>query len=106
MITAIGKVLAYTKDLDFAGFESDELVKDAVLLNLQIVGEAANHISDDIRKKYPNIPWRDMADFRIIVVHIYFSVDMAKVWELVTSHLPTNLADLKVVLYELEKQGN
>ncbi len=97
------KVLTYTKNLDFAGFESDELVKDAVLLNLQIVGEAANHISEEIQKRYPRIPWRDMANFRIIVVHIYFSVDMAKVWELITTHLPTNLADLKLVLSELEK---
>ncbi|MCW5908012.1 MAG: DUF86 domain-containing protein [Chitinophagales bacterium] len=103
MIHAIEKVLNYTKGFDFAQFESNEVVKDAVLLNLQIVGEGANKISKATKQKHPNIPWRDMADFRIIIAHIYFAVSDDKIWELITHHLPNNLTDLKKVLAETEK---
>jgi uncharacterized protein with HEPN domain len=102
MIAALEKVLSYTRNFDFIRFESDELTKDAVLLNLQIVGEGANKISLSTQQKYPNIPWRDMADFRIIVAHIYFSVSHEKVWELIVHHLPQNLVDLRKILAELK----
>jgi uncharacterized protein with HEPN domain len=98
MILAIEKVMSYTRNFDFSRFENDEIIKDAVLFNMQIVGEAANKIGLETQQKYSNIPWRDMADFRIIVAHIYFSVSYDKVWELITLHLPQNLIDLKQIL--------
>ena len=101
MIVAIEKVMSYTKNFDYARFESDELTKDAVLLNLQIVGEAANKISLKTQQNYANVPWRDMADFRIIVAHIYFSISYEKVWELIAHHLPQNLSELKRIMNEM-----
>ena len=103
MIIAIEKVLSYTHNFDFARFENDELTKDAVLLNMQILGEAANKISLLTQQKYPIIPWRDMADFRIIVAHIYFSVSSEKVWELITNHLSQNLNELKQILEGMDE---
>lgn len=102
MVLAIEKVLNYTQGFNFERFEKDELTKDAVLLNLQIIGEAANKISLATQKKHAAVPWRDMADFRIIVAHIYFSVSYDKVWELISQHLPENLIELRRVLNALE----
>jgi uncharacterized protein with HEPN domain len=103
MIAAIEKVLEYTNGYDFAKFESDDLVKDAVLLNLQRVGEGANHISGENTIKYPQIPWQEMTKFRIIVSHIYFKMDYSVVWDTIKLSLETNLKDLKLILIEVKR---
>jgi uncharacterized protein with HEPN domain len=96
--------MAYTKGLDFTIFNSNEVLKDAILMNLQIVGEGANRINQDIQIKYPQIPWRDMADFRIIFAHIYFKVNFDQIWSIIVNHLPENLKELKIILQQVEKQ--
>jgi len=75
MIDSINKILEYTKGMDFVQFESNALVKDAVLLNMQRIREGANRISVYNTEKYPQISWRQMANFRIIVSHIYFKLE-------------------------------
>lgn len=103
MIHAIEKVLNYAKGFNFVQFESNEVIKDAVLLNLQIVGEGANKMSKATKEKHLNIPWRDMADFRIVITHIYFAVSDDKIWELITLHLPGNLIELNKILSETDR---
>jgi uncharacterized protein with HEPN domain len=58
MIDSTGKVLAYTEGLDQAGFVASGLTYDATLRNLQLIGEAATHIPDEIRAAHPEVPWR------------------------------------------------
>lgn len=69
-----GKVLRFTKGMTYKDFVNDDLRFDAVLRNLEIIGEAVKNISDETRRKYPQIKWRKIAGFRNIVAHEYFGV--------------------------------
>jgi uncharacterized protein with HEPN domain len=106
MIAAIEKVLEYTDDYDYIKFDADDLVKDAVLLNMQRIGEGANRISLKNKEKYPQIPWREMANFRIIVSHIYFKMDYSIVWDTIKLNLEGDLKDLKNILVEVKQKEN
>jgi uncharacterized protein with HEPN domain len=88
ILEAIRKIELYTKDLSFEGFEQSNLIVDAVIRNLEVIGEAANKIPTDIRKESPEIPWRKMIDFRNILIHEYFGVDLSIVWVVATQNIP------------------
>jgi uncharacterized protein with HEPN domain len=64
------------------------MIQDAVVRNLQIIGEAAKKVSPETRAASPDLPWRDMAGMRDRIVHDYFGVSLDIVWDVVTNHLP------------------
>jgi uncharacterized protein with HEPN domain len=80
-------------------FES-RLIQDAVIRNLEIIGEAVKHISPEMRKEYENIPWREMAGLRDVLIHGYFGVDLRTVWGVVERELPR----LKPLLKEIAEK--
>ena len=69
------KVLPFTKGMTHKEFVHDELRFDAVLRNLEIIGEAVKNVSEETRQKYPQIKWRKIAGFRDVVAHGYFGVN-------------------------------
>ncbi len=85
---ACEKVLKYTKGVTYQDFVRDDLIFDAVLRNLEVIGEAAKHISEETRQRYPDIKWRKIAGFRDIVAHEYFGVDEETVWDIVENEIP------------------
>ncbi|MHB8893944.1 MAG: HepT-like ribonuclease domain-containing protein [Candidatus Geothermincolia bacterium] len=82
------KIQHYTYELDEKQFNDDELVQDGVNRQLQIIGEAAKRLSDETRQKYPSVEWKDIAGMRDKLVHDYFGVDLAAVWDTVKEDLP------------------
>jgi len=74
--------------LDQQGFFEDELVQDAVLRNLTIIGEAASKVPDDIQQQYPEVEWRKIVAFRNIAMHEYFGLDRDIVWSVVSRKVP------------------
>jgi len=102
MLEAIGKVERYTAGLTYEQFEANDMVMDAVVRNLEIIGEAARHIPEDLRSRYTGVDWRRVVGFRNIVIHEYFDVDIEIIWTIVKEQLPilkqvlqSMLADLK-----------
>lgn len=85
---ACRKVGAYRGDLSYERFAADSRTVDATLHNLQIIGEAAARLPDDVRARYPEIEWRDIVAFRNILVHEYFGVDLRIVWRIVIGKVP------------------
>lgn len=87
ILESINKIEKYTKGLSFEGFEQSNLIIDAVIRNLEVIGEAANKIPESIRKDHSEIPWRKMIDFRNILIHEYFGVDLSIVWIVATQNI-------------------
>jgi len=100
---AIQRILDYTEDIvDYEGFLEETMAQDAVLRNLQILGEATKKLSSELRQSYSNVPWREMAGTRDRIVHDYFEVNYATVWEIVREELASLLAQIQTMLQDLE----
>ncbi len=100
IIEAADKVLRFTENMDFSAFAKDERTYDAVLRNLEIIGEAAKSIPDAIKKKNPEIDWRGMAGLRDILAHAYFGLDDVTLWDIVQNKVPTLLAQVRRIFEE------
>ena len=84
---AIEKIEHYSS-VDKDRFARDELVQTWMVYHLQVIGEAANQLSDEFRGQHPEVPWRAMAAMRHALVHAYFRVDLDEVWSAVQDDLP------------------
>lgn len=89
IVTAIGKIRRYTAGMDQDAFAADEKTVDAVTRNLSVIGEAANHVPDELVSEHPDVPWTEMRGMRNVVIHEYFGVSLAIVWETVQQDLPS-----------------
>lgn len=85
---ACRKIEKYTRALTFRKFREDELVKDAVIRNLEIIGEASKHIPPNAIKEYSRTEWQRMTGLRNILIHEYFGVDEQILWDIVMNKVP------------------
>jgi uncharacterized protein with HEPN domain len=95
---ACGKIGRYLAGLDQAAFLADDKTIDAVVRNLEIVGEAVKQLPGEFKERHPHIPWRQIAGLRDRIVHDYAGVDLEIVWHISQKALP----DLLLQIRELE----
>ncbi|MGC1377002.1 MAG: DUF86 domain-containing protein [Anaerolineales bacterium] len=88
ILGAINIVEEYLQGVNETQFNQTRLLQDGVIRQVEIVGEAVRHISKDIRRTYPEIPWQDVAGMRDKLIHDYFGVDIEKVWLTAQEDLP------------------
>lgn len=98
------RILNYTEAMNLNAFEADQLIIDATLRNFIILGEATANIPEEIKKKYPNVPWREMKDLRNKVSHEYFGVDLSIVWQIITNFIPENKKQIEYIL-QIERKS-
>jgi uncharacterized protein with HEPN domain len=94
---AITKIERYAI-LGKAEFMEDELIQTWVLFQFQVIGEAARSLSEGLRSAYAQVAWRDIIDFRNLLVHEYFRIDLDLVWLIVVSELPSLKAQINEIL--------
>ncbi|MCO6040332.1 HepT-like ribonuclease domain-containing protein [Thermococcus alcaliphilus] len=98
ILNSIEKIKRYTVGMAFRDFIRDEKTIDAVLRNLEVIGEAAKNIPKEIQQKYPQIPWKEIAGMRDRLIHAYFGVDLEIVWHTITSDLPKLESELSKII--------
>ena len=84
----VGKIEVYTKGMTFDEFARNTERQDAVIRRLEIIGEAVKNLPDEVRAKHPNIPWKQIAGMRDILIHEYAGVSLPRVWKAITDDLP------------------
>lgn len=100
MLSFARKVLAYTDGLDQAGFMASGLIYDATLRNLELIGEAAAHIPNEIRAARSEIPWRTIIAARNRLIHGYLGIDDDILWSMIQDDVPELLSRLEALQKE------
>jgi uncharacterized protein with HEPN domain len=87
---AIQRITTYIADSDYETFADDTRTQDAVIRNLEILGEASKKLSQQFRDTYQEVPWKSMAGVRDRLIHEYFGVNLDIVWQIANMELPKN----------------
>jgi uncharacterized protein with HEPN domain len=87
MLDCLGRIAEYTNKERYR-FDTSRLVQDAVIRNLQTLAESSQRLSSEIKSSEPQIPWRELAGFRNVIVHGYLGIDLGAVWLVVEQDLP------------------
>jgi uncharacterized protein with HEPN domain len=103
VVEAGERALAYTEGLTYDQFLQDPKTQDAVIRNVEIIGEAVKSIPEDVRLQAPDIPWTSIARMRDKLIHHYFGVNLDVVWAVVCENVPVLLVAVKGLL-ELSKE--
>lgn len=88
ILTALDKINSYTNGYTKAKFLKDEKTQDAVIRQLEVIGEASTNLNENFTKSYPDIPWRAIKDFRNRLIHEYWFLDLDIIWNVVTKRCP------------------
>jgi len=88
MYSACKRILRYVEDVDYDEFLKTEEKQDAVIRNVEILGEASKNVSKEFREKYPEVEWEIIAKTRDKTIHFYFGVDLDIIWKIATRDVP------------------
>jgi uncharacterized protein with HEPN domain len=98
ILKACQKIMRFTTRMDMADFIKDERTYDAVIRNLEIIGEAARNIPVEIQAQWPQISWREINAMRNVVAHEYFGIKDEIIWDMIQKEVPALLKDIVLLL--------
>ena len=98
ILDAVSRIDEYTEGMKREDFMSSNLHQDAVIRQVEVVGEAARKVSEETRERHTEVPWKDMAGIRDKLIHGYFGVDLDAVWDTVTEDIPRLKAMIQALL--------
>jgi len=94
------KILRYVQGLTLEQFIEDEKSYDAVVRNLEVIGEAVKSIPDETRQKYADVEWRKIGGLRDVVIHEYFGIDNEILWDVIQNRVPELLDQVKRIMID------
>jgi len=106
LIDSAEKLHRFVKGRAFERFASDEMLFDAVLFNLEVIGEAVKKLPEEAKATIPEADWSGPARMRDLIAHHYFAVDPQIVWEAATQHVPRVLSHAKQLRERFDRGGD
>ena len=103
IIESIEKIEKYSRNMTFDQLMEDELTRDAIIRNIQIIGEASKHIPETVVTTHPEVDWKGIAGVRDIVTHRYFRVDWHLLWTSIREELPPLKSQIRHLMNESQK---
>ena len=98
LLIAMTRIAEYIHGYTFSEFKRDYKTVDAVIRNFEIIGEASRKLPDELKERYPEVPWSEMYLLRNKVSHEYFGVDYEIIWDVATNYLPENKSQIENIL--------
>ena len=105
MLEAAEHIAEFIEGIDFQGFQKSELLRSAVVHKLAVIGEAAARVSEDVRTRYPQVPWPQVIAFRNILVHAYFGIDWDIVWRAAKHRTPVLREQVAEILADQSRRS-
>jgi len=106
ILDAVENAVLFTKDKQRRDMETNKMLAFALVRLLEIIGEAAHGISEDLKQKYPAVPWQQMTSMRNNLIHGYFQVDNDLIWQTVKKELPPLLTAIRDILQKENKDSD
>ena len=100
ILAAIASIESFVGRMDLEAFQADDKTTSAVIRKLEIIGEAAKQVPEDIRHSYDEVPWKEMAGMRDRLIHAYMGVDFRLLWKTIKEDLPTTRKLVQGILKE------
>lgn len=101
ILDAITQIESYTKQISLEHFSQDRMRYDAVLRNLEVIGEAVKKLPPELKKEHPKIEWSKISGLRDIISHAYFGVDVQIIWDIILNKIPKLKETIKKMSHEL-----
>ena len=106
IVEGCGRIQEYVKGFDFDVFEADRRTVDAVIRNLEVIGEASRALPEDVKKTATDVEWRKISGLRNILVHEYFGVSTRILWDIVQNKVGLLEATCRRLLQDLPDEDN
>ena len=103
IIKSLELINQYSSKMSKHDFYMEQEKQDAIIRRLEIIGEATKNLSENFRKRYPDIPWKDMAGMRDILAHKYFGIDLEIAWNTIQNKLPEVEPKIREIYNLIEK---
>jgi uncharacterized protein with HEPN domain len=104
ILDAIDEIENYTFQVEFSDFQQNSMMIHASVRQLEIIGEAANHLSDELTNNYESVEWKQIIGLRNLLIHEYFGVDIAIVWNVIQFDLPHFKNEILAIITDLKNK--
>ena len=101
ILDSIQEIEKYTKNISLDDFLKNDMMQNACIRLLEVIGEASRSISEDLKLQFPEIEWREIVDLRNLLLHEYFGVDLNIVWSIIQFDLPPLKSKIQNIILKL-----